>query len=207
MSDEQKQPEVTDTAPDKGGHGGADTQTFTQDQVNAIVGERARRASESAVAELLKTLGVENVDGLKALLTEAQQRKEAEMTEAQKAQAEAEKARKEAEALKAALDAERQQRIADRRNARLVAAAHKAGMEVPDDIIVWAQNYAADKLAAVTNDAGDVDEKAVEKLIAACKEARASWFKSNAPGTLSNADGRLPKPDSKLFEGLPKLRL
>jgi len=208
MTDEQqKNPQQTDTAPDKSGQGDA-AQVFTQEQVDAIVGERAKRAAEAAVNKLLEQLGVARVDDLKAQLEEARQRREAEMTEAQKAAAEAERARKERDELKAALEAERQQRIAEKRSARVIAAAQQAGAEVPEDVVVWAQTYAPDALNAVVSDAGAVDSAAVEKLIAACKAARPGWFRSSAPGTPSNADGRVPKVNAdKLLEGLPKLRL
>jgi len=206
MSDEQNAP-GTDTAPEKIGNGGSQ-HVFTQEQVDAIVGERAKRAAEAAVHKLLEQLGVAGVDDLKAQLEEARQRREAEMSEAQKAAAEAERARKERDALKAELEAERQQRIVDKRNSRLVAAAQKAGMEAPDDIVVWAQTYAANALSAVVDESGAVSEQAVDKLVAACKAARPNWFRSSAPGAPSNADGRVIKPDaSKLIEGLPKLRL
>ena len=212
MSDEQKAP-GTDTAPEKVGNGGSQ-HVFTQEQVDAIVGERAKRAAEAAVHKLLEQLGVAGVDDLKAQLEEARliealgQRREAEMSEAQKAAAEAERARKERDALKAELEAERQQRIVDKRNSRLVAAAQKAGMEAPDDIVVWAQTYAANALSAVVDESGAVSEQAVDKLVAACKAARPNWFRSSVPGAPSNADGRVIKPDaSKLIEGLPKLRL
>ena len=206
MSDEQNAP-GTDTAPEKIGNGGSQ-HVFTQEQVDAIVGERAKRAAEAAVHKLLEQLGVAGVDDLKAQLEEARQRREAEMSEAQKAAAEAERARKERDALKAELEAERQQRIVDKRNSRLVAAAQKAGMEAPDDIVVWAQTYAANALSEVVDESGAVSEQAVDKLVAACKAARPNWFRSSAPGAPSNADGRVIKPDaSKLIEGLPKLRL
>jgi hypothetical protein len=206
MSDEQNAPS-TDTAPEKVGNGGSQ-HVFTQEQVDAIVGERAKRAAEAAVHKLLEQLGVAGVDDLKAQLEEARQRREAEMSEAQKAAAEAERARKERDALKAELEAERQQRIVDKRNSRLVTAAQRAGMEAPDDIVVWAQTYAATALSAVVDESGAVSEQAVDKLVAACKNARPNWFRSSAPGAPSNADGRVIKPDaSKLLEGLPKLRL
>src|SRR5512139_1350335 len=72
----------TGTAPDQkqggepgaGAHTGAPqpqpqaAQTFTQEQVDKIVGERAKRAAQSAIGELVKALGVEKVDDLKTLV-------------------------------------------------------------------------------------------------------------------------------------------
>jgi hypothetical protein len=78
--------------------------TFTQDEVNTIVGERAARAGESAVNKLLEKLGVKTADELTTVVTEAKKAKDAQLSELEKAQA----AQKDAEekAAKAAQDAQ-----------------------------------------------------------------------------------------------------
>jgi hypothetical protein len=206
MTEELKQPETTETAPDKGGVGGADIRTFTQDEVNALMGERARRASESAIADLLKSMGFEKPDDLKAVIAEAQARKEADMTEADKAKAEAEKARKETDALKAALEAERAARLADKRDAAIRAALKQA--DDPAAVLTLLQaNFAADVAEAIDAE-GAISDKAVSKLVTEAAKKWPGMFKSNAPGSPSNAGGRIPQPDvSKALANLPKLRL
>lgn len=67
--------------------GGGQERTFTQDEVNAFVAERARHAKSSALSELLTDLGVEKVDDLKTTLQKTREREQAEMTEAQRLQA------------------------------------------------------------------------------------------------------------------------
>lgn len=62
------------------------TQTFTQEQLNALFADRAKRASDKAVSDLLAGLGVQDVDTLKAILEEGKKAKTAQQTEAEKAQ-------------------------------------------------------------------------------------------------------------------------
>lgn len=59
--------------------------TFTQADVDRIVGERAKRAEESAIGALLKDLGFEKPDDLKALVADAKKRSDAEKSELDKA--------------------------------------------------------------------------------------------------------------------------
>lgn len=78
----------------EGGNGNGDGQkpedkaakTFTQADVDRIVGERAKRAEESAIAALLKDIGFEKADDLKAMIKAAKARDDAEKSELQKAQ-------------------------------------------------------------------------------------------------------------------------
>lgn len=63
--------------------------TFTQDEVNRLLGERAQRAADGARAQLLgtfKDFGVSSADELAALVKSAHAAKQAEMTELQRAQ-------------------------------------------------------------------------------------------------------------------------
>lgn len=191
MSDEQSTPnEQTDTAPDSNAGNAA---TFTQEQVNAIVGERARRASESAVSELLKSLGFEKPDELKAIVDETRQRKEAEMSEAEKARAEVEAARKQAEELKAALDGERQQRITDRRDNALAQALAAAHAIDADDALIWLRNKAAEDVAAIVREDGTVDPDGIAALVAKVRAEKPHFFRPGGPGSPSNRGGEVPQ--------------
>lgn len=60
--------------------------TFTQADVDRIVGERAKRAEESAIGSLLKDLGFEKTDDLKTLIGDVRKKQDAEKSELQKAQ-------------------------------------------------------------------------------------------------------------------------
>ena len=87
MTDEVKQNQVEEqtseqVANDTANTGGAE-KTFTQDQVNGIIAERARREA----AKQLASLGVSSFDELSAIVQKSREREQAEMTELQKAQA------------------------------------------------------------------------------------------------------------------------
>lgn len=59
--------------------------TFTQEDVNRIAGEARKTARAAAVNELLKEIGLESQDALTDLVNDAKTRREADMTELQKA--------------------------------------------------------------------------------------------------------------------------
>lgn len=63
---------------------------FTQADVDRIVGERAQRAAEAAVAKLLGDLGVKDAAEVKTALDEAKALRDAQMSELDKAKKEAE---------------------------------------------------------------------------------------------------------------------
>lgn len=77
-------------APPAGGQG----RTFTQEQLDMIVGERATRAKGAAISELLGELGLEKADDLKALVKAARAKADSEQTEAQRLTAQLAEAQK-----------------------------------------------------------------------------------------------------------------
>lgn len=77
----------TPQEPSEGGNGGPQT-TFTQEQMDAILGERLKRAKKAATADFLQSLGVGSVDDIKAQLGELAKLKEAQMSDAEKQAAE-----------------------------------------------------------------------------------------------------------------------
>jgi hypothetical protein len=72
--------------PPAGGSDGSGERTFTQAQLDAIVGERATRAKGAAISELLGELGFEKADDLKALVQSAREQADKQKSEAQKLQ-------------------------------------------------------------------------------------------------------------------------
>lgn len=109
--------EATNTQP----AGGSTTRTFTQEQLDAIVGERAMRAKGAAIGELLSELGFEKADDLRALVKAAKERQASEQTEAQKLQAQLADAQKRSQALETKL---REQAL----QLAVQAAAQKVGI-------------------------------------------------------------------------------
>lgn len=198
---------TTTTATPAVQQGASGEPTFTQAQVGAMMGERAKRAAEAAITKLLADLGAESLDTLKKDTAAAKAAKEAEMTALDKANAAIEAEKKRAAEFEAQLTNERQSRLLDRRNSAITAAAQKARAEVPDDVVTWAEKHAAAELAKVLKEDGAVDEKAVGALIDKCRAERKNWFTGSGPGSPSNRDGRNPQPDLNNFKDVPKLRL
>ncbi len=64
---------------------GGDEKKFTQADVDRIMGERATRAKESAVSELLKGLGIEKPEDLKAIVAEHKKLKDSQLSDLEKA--------------------------------------------------------------------------------------------------------------------------
>jgi hypothetical protein len=108
--------EATNTPP-----AGVSTRTFTQEQLDAIVGERAMRAKGAAIGELLSELGFEKADDLRALVKAAKERQASEQTEAQKLQAQLADAQKRSQTLETKL---REQAL----QIAVQAAAQKVGI-------------------------------------------------------------------------------
>ncbi len=101
--------------------------TFTQEEVNQLLGERAKRADEVVTKTLLDGLGLKTLDELKAVVKKASDLEAAQLTELDKARKAAEKA--EAERLK--VETETKVQI-ERANERLMRAAVMAEAMKPD---------------------------------------------------------------------------
>lgn len=118
--------------------------TFTQDDVNRLMGDRANRAGSAKEKEILETLGVDSLDDAKTLL------------EAQRKRAEDEKSdlEKEKEAREAAEKREKEATVAANKKlirAEFIMEASRANVEHPNDAYSL-----ADKSEVKIDDAGKV---------------------------------------------------
>lgn len=100
--DEKDQNAGKTTPPDAGGNGGA--KTFTQEQLDAIVADRAKRAEESALKKHYESLGVKDESELAALVKAQRDADAKNKTELQKATDDAAKAKAEVDKVKAEAD-------------------------------------------------------------------------------------------------------
>lgn len=75
--------------------------TFSQDQVDKLMGKTRRQAEKAATAKLLETLGVDSLDSVAETLKAQREREEQELNEVEKARREAEQARAEADKIRA----------------------------------------------------------------------------------------------------------
>lgn len=180
---------------------------FSQADVDRIIGERAKRAGESAINQLLEGLGVESADALKSFVTKAKEKEEGEKSELQKLQEQIAKLEKDRDTEKQRAAQIEAARLTDKINTKLEGFATKAKAANPEDVVDYLRNRHSDEVAALAGEGGVVDEKAAEKLIEIVRKARPNWFAVQGPGSPSNHDGRPPQPDDKkLFGDKPLVR-
>jgi hypothetical protein len=141
--------------------------------------ERARRAAEGATRELLTAVGVKTSDELKAMVTAAQDVQRAQMSELEKARADAQAALDKA----TRAEQERQQAIEKAQDrllqAEVIAEARARGLSTEAASVVW---KALDRETVKLD--GEVFkgvDKAVEKVIAAIKSQAGSSSSSGSP--------------------------
>jgi DNA-binding transcriptional regulator YbjK len=166
--------------------------TFTQAQINEIVGKTRKDARDTAISDVLKELGLTSKDELKSTIEDARKRKEADMSESEKAKAELETER----AAKTALE----QRIAtletERRNEKLTSALTSKAVSLKandaDDVLRYARDKHAEELTALMDETGQVDDKKLTALLDKIKAAKPAYFTPLATtlGSMSNGGGR-----------------
>lgn len=176
----------TTTADDDTPDDDKSTDVIPVDKLN----KRLERARNEAVSKLLKSLGVDDAETLKTLVESEKKRREGEMTELQKAQRDAEKVAKERDEYKQKYDALLETVRRERLAAGLAAAAPTA--KHPEDILLWARQYAADDLAAVQDEDGNVDAAKAKALVNKCLKARPEYFHADTPGVPSNNGALTP---------------
>lgn len=115
-----------DTDANPGGQqGGGDKLPKSQEELDRLIGERAKRAETSAINALLQKLGLSKVEELETVVTTQRQAAEKEKTELQKAQEAARRAEKERDDLRAQWERDRVDRVIER-EARTLGFAETA---------------------------------------------------------------------------------
>lgn len=198
---EEEKDAKPETQPEKTADKGVPdtTVTMSQEALDALIAERLRRDRESAqrkeadkLTALLQDLQIENPDALKAVVTDYRKRKEAEMSEAEKAQAALEQEQKRAAELQQKLnDMETQQRKAQRK-AAVLDALRKANAQQPEDAYVIATTVLGISFDDAFAEDGTPDTKLIEQQVAKAKQDRPALFQPSAPGSPSNANGKPP---------------
>ena len=199
---------TTDTQPVKKGSGGQgeSERTFTQADVDLYLGNARKQARDSVTNELLKELGFEKVDDLKAMVTTAKAQAEAELTELEKRDKEIERLKVEAQQHKEAAAKAQQSIMEERRNTAILSALKQA--EKPQSVLNLLLIEHAEEVAGLMDAEGVIDPKKVEALAKKALTEYPGMFRSGGPGSLSNAGGRTPLADKEsLLDKLPKVRL
>lgn len=157
--------------------------------------ERLARTEKSVLNGILEGLGVDSVDTLKSTLEADKKRREAEMSETEKLQAELEALKQSVAEKDAAIEQAEQARLDDKRDSslkQLLSKAHDADVVLT---IIKSNHDVSDLMSD-----GIFNKDKAEKLVNTFASEKPYLFSSGAPGTLSNRDGRVPNPDKKTEE-------
>lgn len=165
-----------------------------QEEVNKIAGKARLEGKESgkseAMAELLKSLGVDKLEDATAAIKERNALRDSQLTETQRLEKERDEAKKEAEDAKAARAAMEQERALDRRNDDIKQALTTARCSNPVKVMALISVMQSDELKATLKADGSVDKVAVNKLVEAAKKEHKEYFIGTGPGSPSNNNGR-----------------
>lgn len=174
--------------------GGTGQVTFTPEQqaiIDRIAAERARRGGESAVRELLESLGVKSVDELKSVFADANKLRELQKTELQRAQEEARRAQEERDAIKRERDA-----VLARAQQKLMRATVMAeAMKIFDESelrSVWLEIKEDPELFNLIKPRADSEDEfdGVTHAVEAVAKRHPRWLKSTGAPANTNAMAR-----------------
>ena len=153
-----------------------DKPTLTQKQVNEIVKGRVGKAKEAAVAELLRELGLENTDAVKAMIQKAKDDEEKNKSELDKAKDEAVGNKTAAEAAKASL-------AATELNNSVILALVEQGLTV-----------AAAKISAKLVEVTENDEAKIKAAIEDLKKSMPQLFVKSDGTPITGGNPGTPPP-------------
>ena len=174
--DQSQQKPAPDTQPKQNGDNGQ------QQPEPSWLKERLDRAEKKAVKGLLKDLGIDKLEDLKAVVDTARAAKTTSQELAT--------ARQEAEQVKAQLAQVEAARVADRVDAVIVKHAQAIRAEHPQDVVDLLRKG---DLKSVVNDKGEIDEAKIETLVKQAQKDRPTWFRSGGVGSPSNRNGVAPE--------------
>lgn len=184
-SDTPQQPDTPDTSQGNSEGQAVNDDTFTQDDVDRIVGERAKRAAEATTNKFLEALGVESLEAAKTALTDYRERKQAEMTEAEKAEQAAQEARERAAQLEKQIETMKADQLQRQRDSQLDAALRAAGGQDVDQLRILLRAKDGELVQSLFgDDNAQADDK---KLSAFIKQVQANY-----PRYFGIADGGSP---------------
>lgn len=188
-----------ETAPDKGGEAG---KTFTQADVDRIIGDRLKRAEDSVLKRFLGDIGVETPDALKELVKAQKAAAEASKTETQRWEERLTALTSERDTYKAQLEQLSAARRDDKRTAALSGALRDAKATDVDDLVVLVKaKYSAD-LDGILGDDETVKAEALTKLVETVRGNHARFFVSSTPGSPSNTGAKTPDRKAELIKAV-----
>lgn len=175
----------------------ANAKTFTQADVDRIIAERLKRAEEAATKKALEKLGVENLDSAAEVLKKAKEREEADMSELDKLRKLNEDLANKNKAHTEQILFMQRQRLYDARDTAIKGALTTARATHTDRVFTLLTAERKAELEAVMSETGELDQKAIEKLVKEAAKEYPEFFRSASPGSPSNAGGTPPSADAE----------
>lgn len=185
-------------------------QTFTQDDLNRIAADSRKAGRASADKALLEDLGIDSLDTVKALLEDAKKHKEAEMSEAEKANAELERLNAEHDALVEELEATKTSHLQGQRDTHikehLLANGAKAE-DIANLLILINATMASDKVALFDEDKPTPETARLEAFTKQVQGNYAMYFGSAGAGSPAiDGAARNPSPAIGKDEALKEIK-
>jgi len=186
-------------APPPNANGAGEEKKFSQDELDSIVGERAKRASEGAVKKLLESLGVGSADDLKTALESLKKIEDASKSELDKAKADADKAK--ADAAKARTDADLALATANERllKSAVLLEAQKQNVDDSEIASVWLALKESPALREKIKQAENGEFENVADAVKEIVKAHPKWLKAQAKPPTPGTPG--PRSDTRKADG------
>lgn len=168
--------------------------TFTQEEVNRLVGEARTQARTKSQTDLLTQLNVANPEEALTLISSAREAAQANLTELERVKQEAEAARLRAEEAQRLADEREQALRAERRNTALSLQLAQAGaVDVEAAVLLINQG----DTSALLNEDGTANTAAITSAVEALKKSKTYLFTSSNYKGLPSSAGSNPSADAK----------
>ena len=177
---DQDTPQESQVTPDASPPAGALTTSSDENRVpqarfNAVLQEKNELAARLAALEAADKT-----------------RREAELSDLERAQAKAQESEAKQQQLEQQLESERKARLEDKRDSAVAQSLAAAGAIDADDLITVLRAKYANDLTAILNADGTLDSDAIKALVDKVRTERAYAFQSGGPGSPSNRGGHVP---------------
>lgn len=161
-------------------------QTFTQEDVTRIAAKEKREGKLSATKDLLAELGIENVDEIKTMLSDAKKRKDEGLSELEKMTSSLETMTTERDTANTKLAEQMATLLQDKRN-RFVRKALLAGgakeNEVDDLLILVDSKMASDKSSLFSDNESEADKTKLDPFVKQVQSQLGSYFGTAGAGS------------------------
>jgi hypothetical protein len=208
--------ETDATQGDSEAQDNSDDFEMTRETFHARQAQARKNAADEERQNILKNLGVESVDDLKAVLQELQNLRESNESEAEKQEREKQeialnfqKVTERAEKAESTLEGLQKEILEQKAFTLIKSSAKKENIKDDELIVMWLQSDRGKENYVSLFENGEIVGDAIEAIITKCKEDQPDWFKTQSPGSPSNSGkrGLSDEEKAKNLRGLAKIRM